>query len=118
MNENSLVSELLKENFSTECETVGPTNLQDIAEAQVSFTPSASGAYMDFGEAIGILVVATSFIKNVLDIYVALKKELKRKPRKDEVKDQTTRQTKSYSLLDDLTRERLLIAIIRKLDDQ
>ncbi len=116
MNDSLLITELLKENFHVECETAGPTNLQDIIEAEVDFVSAEHGSYMDLGDAIGTLVIATTFIKTTLDIYTALKKEFGRNPQKDELKIRITTKKDTFQSLDKKTRDRLMKAIIQRLN--
>ena len=116
MNTNEIIVELLKKNYPIESETVGPSNLQDITESEVDFVQADNGSYMDLGSAIGALVVATSFIKNIIDMYASLKKELGRKPENTEIK--TAIKEDMFQKLDAKIREQLINEIIQKLDER
>jgi hypothetical protein len=116
MIDNAFVMEILREEFPIECETVGPTNLQDIVEAEVDFIPAEEGSYMDVGDAIGALALAATFVKTVVDMYIVLKKELGRKPQKHEIEVKITIPKKVSQNLDAKTREKLLKEIVQKLD--
>jgi hypothetical protein len=118
MNDSLLISELLKESFATECETVGPTNLQDIVESEVGFTSAEHGSYMDLGESIAILISATTFIKTALEIYTLTKKELGREPEKDELEIKIIAKKELVQGLDKKARDRLIKAIIKKLKER
>jgi hypothetical protein len=115
MNNSLLVSELLKENYPLECETVGTTNLQDIVETDATFTKAENGSYMDLSSAIGTLTIAAAFIKNVLDIYVILKKELGRDPQKYEIEIQMVNKKDGGKELAPNMRDQLIKAIFQKL---
>lgn len=121
MNESLLISEILKEDFPVECEAVGPANLEDIIEGEAEFTSAEHGSYMDLGDAIAILVAATTIIKNVIEIYIDVKDKRGHHPEKDELDEIEERvfSKKEYShRLDKETRDRLMKTIIRKLKDQ
>lgn len=118
MNNHLFVSELLQENYPIECEIVGAQNLQDIVESEVIFESAESGSYMDLSQTIGLLSVAVTFIKTVIDIYTALKNELKRKPNKNEIEIRIVESKKGFNDLDKASRKRLIKAIIDKLENE
>jgi len=115
MNTNSMISELLSENLPIECDTVGPTNLEDIVESEVEFVPAEYGSNMDLETAIQTLIVATSFIKTVIDIYVALKKELGRDPEEVELAVKVTAKKDLVRKIDSKTQDKLVKAIAKKM---
>jgi hypothetical protein len=118
MSDILLITELLKENFPVECETAGPTNLQDIAEAEVGFEPTEYGSHMDLQSAIGTLVIAATFIKSAIEIYTSLKKELRREPQEDEIEIRIITKREIVQSLDKGTRDRLMRATIWKLKEE
>jgi len=118
MNIKQVAQEILQENYPIECETVGPTNLQDIVDAEVSFSSAEHGSYMDLGDAIGTLVIAATFVKTVVDIVVAAKKELGREPGKDEIEIRIVTKKETIQKLDKETRERLVKAVIKKIKEK
>jgi hypothetical protein len=115
MNTNLIVSELLHENYQTECDTVGPTNLEDIIGSEVEFVPADYGSNMDLGTAVQTLIVASAFIKTIIDIYVALKKELKRDPEEVELVLKITTKKDLVEKIDKNTQDKLVKAIAKKL---
>lgn len=115
MDKNSLVFELLNENYQIECETVGPTNLEDIVGSEVEFAPAEYGSNIDLGAAVKILIAATSFIKNIIDIYIALKKEFGRSPDEAELVVKVTTKKDLVQKIDKNAQEKLIQAIVKKM---
>jgi hypothetical protein len=117
MIDNSQIFELLKSHFPEEFEAVGPTNLGDIIAADISFVPSEHGSNMDLGGAIQILIVATSFIKTVIDIYTGLKKELGRDPDEADISIKIKLKKDLFLQLDPIVQRHLIESAIRGLRD-
>ena len=112
--ENGIVLNLLNEFYSAECEIVGPTNVQDVADGAEFVSPEHASA-MDLSDAIGTLIIATTFIKTVVDIFVVLKTELKRKPKTEEIEIKISAPKGVIHNIDEKTRKRLIAEIIKKL---
>ena len=113
---NELLFELLKENFPSEYETVGPTNVDDIIKGNVDFIPSEFGSNMDLSSAIGILVAAVTFIKSVLEIYKLIKKDLRRSPKKEDIEVRIIIKNEIYQVIDGKMLDHLLNEIIYKIE--
>ena len=112
--ENDTVVSLLNEFYPAECDIVGPTNVQDVADG-VEFVSPEHASAMDLSDAIGTLVIATTFIKTVIDIFVALKTELKRKPKTEEIEIKISAPKEIIQKIDEKTRKKLIAEIIKKL---
>lgn len=117
MNEKQITLEILQENYPIECETVGPTNLQDIVDAEVSFASAQHGSYMDLGDAIATLALAATFVKTVVDIAVAVKTE-ERELNKKTVDERIVISKEILQKLDKETLERLIMAVIKRANEK
>lgn len=115
MDANLIAAEVLEENFQIECETVGPTNLEDIVEGEVSFADAEYGSNMDLGQTIQLLVIAAAFVKTTIDIYRALKKEICHKPDEVEILLKILRDKKVMKNLDKNVQEKLVKAVIKRM---
>jgi len=115
MEDQILITELLKENFPVECETVGPTNLEDIVESEVEFVPSQYGSNMDLGTTIQYLLVASTVIKNILDIYAAIKKQTGSDPVEAEITVKLDTHKGGKQKIDEHIQAQLIKSIIKKL---
>lgn len=114
---NQLVAELLNENFKTECETVGPTNLEDIVESEVEFVPAKHGSNMDLGSTIQILTIASTFIKTAIDLYIAMKNKAERDLEETELLMGIVTKKEIFQKLDKHVQQRLIKSIVTKLKE-
>jgi len=115
METNQIVAQVLWENFNVECETVGPTNVEDIIKFDVEFASSQHGSNTDLGNVLQTLVVATTFIKTALDIYVLVKERTKRELSEAELLIEIATKKEIFRKLDKSTQEKLIGAVIKKI---
>ena len=116
MNEKTITLDVLQDVYPTECEIVGPTNMEDIIDPEINFASAEHGSYLDIGTAISTLAVAATFIKTVIDIVIAAKKELGRNPLKEDIEIRIVGKKEIIRKLDKETQEKLIKSIIKKLN--
>ena len=105
--EKDMVVSLLNEFYPAECEMAGPTNVQDVVDGAEFISPEHASA-MDLSDAIGTLIIATTFIKTVVDIFVALKTELKRKPKVEEIEIKISVSKEIIQKLNEKSRKKII----------
>jgi hypothetical protein len=83
----TLITEILNEHWTDECEFVGEATTEKSVQAAIegktleeAFGSAKGGANMDLGKAIEILIAAATFLKQAIEIYRMLTDELKAKP--------------------------------------
>jgi len=115
---NLFVTKLLKKHFLNECTTVGPTNLKDIVESTVNFKSPKFGSSLDLENSIQILIVASTFIKIVVDLYITIKKEKSRNPSKAEIKERLIIKEEINQRIEISIQDEIIKSIIHELKEK
>jgi len=107
---------LLEEYWTEECDAVGPTNVQDIAEGDVNFKPSLGSSNIELVAVLTILAAASTFIKNTIEIAKELKKERGEKPKPTDIEEAMTEEKLEPDEIDRSKRVKVYEAVSNKLE--
>ena len=88
MSDNDVVKKIITEKFPEACDRVGPTTVSDIVEGKGDFKDSPSGRFIDIWHLIQIITAAVTMVRFLMEIYPIVAARLKRKPTKQEMKDE------------------------------
>ena len=106
MDKIEVTVDVLKKCWEEHCEYVGDPKPLEVARtvyagipAKEAFQPAAGGADLSFEEALKILVEAATFVKLAIDIYIATRDQLGRKPYPKEVDEKVVAQNAERSQL-------------------
>lgn len=115
MDKSALIFEILEKYWTDECDAVGPTNVEDIVEGEVSYESAEGGSYIDLGEVITILAAAATFIRNVIDIYKSLEQDKKKFPDDEDLKLEARKKKLESEDIDEETKNKIYKEISEKL---
>lgn len=118
MDKSTLIIELLEEYWSDECDAAGSSNVQDIAEGNVTYESAEGGSYLDLTEVLTILAAAATFVRHTIDIYETLKKKWNKKPQDTDLKSEMTARNLEPEEIDKATRNKVYKAVSKKLENE
>ncbi|MBD2214771.1 hypothetical protein H6G27_33730 [Nostoc linckia FACHB-104] len=118
MKRETLVIGLLEEYWADECDAAGLTNVQDIVEGKIQYESAEGASYIDLVTVLTVLVAATEFVKNAIDIYETLKKQKNKNPEDTELKAEMKNKQLEPDDIDEITRNNVYKYVCKKLEQE